>query len=194
METFLLLGLFVAGGYVLGVIGFFRAQSAHTELRILRRTLAEVAARTAPAETPEAAPAETPEAAPVPPRWPSSAEPVEPMAEAAAPPQAPEPKPARDLETLLTARWGVWLGSAALLLAGVFLIRYAVEQELLGPAARCVLAALLGAALLAAAEWLTRHEAPAIPGPFRIDQTPPALAAGGTAVLFGAAYWRGPVL
>jgi len=43
--------------------------------------------------------------------------------------------PPRDLETLLTARWDVWLGSTALLLAGVFLIRCAVDQELLGPAA-----------------------------------------------------------
>ena len=101
-------------------------------------------------------------------------------------------KPKHDLEDLLTARWGVWLGSGALLLAGVFLIRYAVEQELLGPSARCVLAALLGAALLAAAEWLTRHEPPSLPGPFRADQAPAALAAGGTAVLFGAAYGAGP--
>jgi uncharacterized membrane protein len=188
MEMFLLLGLFVAGGYVLGIVGFFRAQSAHTEVRILRRTLAELAARIGQAAAPEPAPVQAPLA--------SMPEPAvtaeEPAIEVVAPPQPPPAKPPRDLETLLTARWGVWLGSAALLLAGVFLIRYAVEEELLGPAARCVLAALLGAALLAAAEWLTRHEAPAIPGPFRIDQTPSALAAGGTAVLFGAAYGAGP--
>src|SRR6185437_2400936 len=76
--------------------------------------------------------------------------------------------------------------------SGVFLIRYAVEQELLGPGARCVLAALLGFALLAGAEWLARSEQPSISGPFRVDQAPAGLAAGGTAILFGAAYGAGP--
>ena len=41
MEIFFLLGLFVAGGYVLGIIGFFRANSAHRQLAALRRTLME---------------------------------------------------------------------------------------------------------------------------------------------------------
>ena len=108
------------------------------------------------------------------------------------PETAPSARPGTDLEDLLTARWGIWLGSAALLLAGVFLIRYAVENALLGPGARCVIAGLLGVALLAAAEWLTRHEPPSLPGLFRTDQAPAALAAGGTAVLFGAAYGAGP--
>ena len=39
-ETVILLGLLLVGGYVLGIIGFFRANSAHTELRSLRRVLA----------------------------------------------------------------------------------------------------------------------------------------------------------
>ena len=213
METFIvLLALGLVGGYVLGIVGFFRANSAHTELRSLRRALAERTAMPVAAEVPTPAPiAPAPIAV-------EPARPVEPVAadtqretplqepavevdaEAAAPspvpaPPAPPPpqvKPALDLETLLTARWGVWLGSAALLLAGVFLIRYAVEQELLGPGARCFFAALLGAALLAAAEWLQRQDGPSIPGPFQADQAPGGLAAGGTAILFAAAYGAGP--
>ena len=82
--------------------------------------------------------------------------------------------------------------SAALLLAGVFLVRYAVEQEFLGPAARCGLAALLGLILLAGAEFLHRHEGPPLVGPFPVDQAPSGLAAGGTAILFGSAYGAGP--
>jgi uncharacterized membrane protein len=164
MGMFLLLGLLVAGGYVLGIVGFFRANTAHTELRSLRRVLAEVAAR----QGPPIAPVAEPKAA----RMPSvpAAEPVPPAATQPPPRPTPEPAaapsgdPSGDLETLLTARWGVWLGSAALLMAGVFLIRYAVERELLGPTARCILAALLGVALLAAAEWLIRYEPPAITG------------------------------
>jgi len=74
------------------------------------------------------------------------------------PAKPPRAKPPRDFETLLTTRWGIWLGAAALLMAGVFLIRYAVEQEMLGPGVRCVLAVLLGVALIAAAEWLYRRD------------------------------------
>ncbi len=187
-ETVILFGLFLAGGYILGIIGFFRANSAHAELRALRRMLDGLGAgAAAPVVPPPVEPA-----APTEPVTPVAAieHAAEPVPQLTPVPRAPEP--ARDLESLLTARWGVWLGSAALLLAGVFLIRYAVEQELLGPAARCFLAAILGLVLLAGAEFLVRNEPPEIPGPFRADQAPPGLAAGGIAMLFGAAYGAGP--
>jgi len=183
MEIFFFLGLLLVAGYVLGIIGFFRASSAHTELRALRRAIAELTARPAPETIAEPA---APIAEPIALEPPVVELVPEPVLQSVPP---PAPKPKRDLETLLTARWGVWLGSAALLLAGVFLIRYAVEQELLGPAARCMFAALLGLALLAGAEWLTRNEQPSLPG---ADQAPAGLAAGGTAILFGAAYGAGP--
>ncbi|WP_426958580.1 DUF2339 domain-containing protein [Muricoccus radiodurans] len=106
------------------------------------------------------------------------------------PSPAPPPRPARarpGLEEALTQRWGVWLGAVAILLSGVFLVRYAAEQGWLGPAARCVAAAVLGVVLVAGAEWLrrrpARESASALP-----DLAPAALAAGGVAVLFGAAY------
>jgi uncharacterized membrane protein len=173
----------------MGIAGFFIARSARSDVRQLRRVLAEQEDR-----RPAVAAAEPEIAAPAP----SDAVAVEtPVPAAEAPP--PEPvyvapeAPPRDLEALLTTRLGVWVGSAALLFAGIFLVRYAVEQALLGPAARCVAAALLGLLLLAAAEWLHRHEGPPLAGPFRIDQAPSALAAGGTAILFGAAYGAGPL-
>ena len=93
-----------------------------------------------------------------------------------------------DLEEALTARWGVWLGAAALLLAGVFLVRYAVEEALLGPAVRCAVMALLGAGLVAGGLTLARRPARALP---YADQAPAALAAGGVVILFGAAYALG---
>ena len=158
-------------GWILGIIGFFSALSAHAELRRLRAMLAQSATQQSIPPEPEQIP------------------PIIPPTEPALPQQPP---PARDLEAVLTTSWGVWLGSAALLLAGVFLVRYAVEQELLGPAARCGVAALLGLVLLAAAEFLHRHEGPPLVGPFRVDQAPSGLAAGGTAILFGAAYGAGP--
>ena len=172
-----LLILFALAGWVLGIMGFFSARRALGEVAALRDHVARMpVVRASPwAEAPSVA-AEAPVSEPV-------AEPV--MAEPV--PSLPPSKSA-DLETILATRWGIWLGAAALLMAGVFLVRYAVEQDLLGPAIRCALAALLGCALIGGAEWLRRR-----PSPFGVaaDQAPPALAAGGVAVLFGAAYGAG---
>lgn len=170
-----LLILIAMVGWVLGIMGFFSARRALWEVAALRDHVAQMPVVRASvwAEAPSV-PAEAPEPA---------AEPL--MVE---PESAPLPRKSADLETILATRWGIWLGAAALLMAGVFLIRYAVEQDLLGPAIRCVLAALLGCALIGGAEWLRRR-----PSPFAIaaDEAPPALAAGGVAVLFGAAYGAG---
>jgi uncharacterized membrane protein len=174
MDILLELGWFV--GWALGIIGFFSARSAHRELARLRARLSQAPIL----EPPVAAPVEV-------------APEFVPLAQVETPPPQPA-APQRDIEALITMNWGVWLGSAALLFAGIFLVRYAVEQELLGPAARCGLAGLLGFVLLGAAEWLHLHEGPPLVGPFRIDQAPSGLAAGGTAILFGAAYGAGPYL
>jgi uncharacterized membrane protein len=188
LDLLWIVGLVALGGWVLGIAGFFIAHSARSELHQLRRTLAEQTVR-----HPVAAAVVAPEVVPA-----THSDPLErPVVVAGVPlPEpvtVPDEMPPRDLEAILTTRLGVWVGSAALLLAGVFLVRYAVEQALLGPAARCVAAALLGLILLAAAEWLHRHEGPPLAGPFRIDQAPGAMAAGGTAILFGAAYGAGPL-
>src|SRR5437660_1473592 len=110
-------------GWVLGVVGFFKARRALGEVALLRAALAGAAAPVA-AAAPLAA-ARGGEAAP------PAVEPGEAIPEpvAAAPAAAPPPRPKRmDVEVLLTQRWGVWLGAAALLLAAVFLVRTAVEQ------------------------------------------------------------------
>ncbi len=216
MEFFVLLLLLVVAGWVLGLVGFFKALRALREVAMLRVQLATASA--APAEAADAAvisPWVAPPAAPaaevVEPATlePATLETLPPEVTAAEPaiagPAEPEPaepditppRPPRDLEALLTQRWGVWLGAAALLLSGVFLVRYAVDQGLLGPAVRCALAALLGVALVGGAEWLSRRPAREQGGPDLDsggrDQVPPALAAGGVAVLFGAAYGAGPL-
>ena len=175
--------LIAAAGWLLGVIGFFLALGVRRETYELRRLVGQV--RTAAAQQTMPLP-EQPLAAPPPPPIP---EPEPPPPEPLVLPPLPTPEPVRasrpDIETLLTARWGVWLGSAALVLAGVFLIRYAVDQGLLGPGPRCVLAGLLGVALIAAAEWLRGRE---ILHPAVADNASPGLAASGVAVLFGASY------
>src|SRR6185312_9807723 len=108
---YILLALLVPAGYVLGVIGFFRANSAHTDLAALRRQVAELLARgTTASEAAVAAGAGAVEA-PVLPRAPIAPEPVAPVPAAALPPEpvapiaptpTPQPRPSRDLEELLT--------------------------------------------------------------------------------------------
>ena len=165
---------------------------SHWEAHVRRTAPPAVQAETlAGIATPEAMPPVTPEAEPPPPETPEAATPAPEILEPAAAAARPGAKD-WDIEALLTLRWGVWLGSAALLLAGVFLVRYAVDEGLLGPATRCVMAALLGVVLLFAAEWLKRRDPPSAAA-WQADQAPPALAAGGVAVLFGAAYSGGIV-
>jgi uncharacterized membrane protein len=194
MEAWILLGLAVPiglfVGWCLGISAWRQVRKLRVEVEALRRALDEAGiavpqAQAAPNPSPWAEPAPEPasEAAPAPNPW--AAPPPEPTA----PPPPATPEPARpNLEEALTLRWGTWLGAAALLLAGVFLVKTAVEEGWLGAEARCALAALLGLALILGAEWLRRRPAPDRPGLPWPDQAPAALAAGGLAVLFGAAY------
>ncbi|MEO3472249.1 DUF2339 domain-containing protein [Roseomonas sp. CAU 1739] len=207
------------------------AEALRAELAALRAEVSGMAGALVAAgfRPPEAAAAPSPVYAPSPYAAPTFAPPPEPApaadgtpteeqapqaVEADAGPDAALPpwsrpggaRPQRNLEELITQRWGVWLGAGALLLAGVFLIRFAVEEGWLGPAMRCALAGLLGVALILAGEWLAkRSTAPApaggspddaptgaisdhAPVGAMPDYAPPALAAGGVAMLFGATY------
>ncbi|MCC7427323.1 MAG: DUF2339 domain-containing protein [Alphaproteobacteria bacterium] len=102
-------------------------------------------------------------------------------------------KPARrkrpSLEEQLTLRWGVWAGAIAIILAGVFLIRYAIDQGWLTPAVRVTMGFALGLALVVAAEWLRRHPlAQHLAAGMNPSHVPPALAGAGVALCFGNVY------
>ena len=172
-----ILALLVTVGWVLGIVGFFRARRAERSLAALRSQVERLLAASRPA----AAPAQR--VAVAPPASGSASKEPEPVPVQLPVDAAPSP-PQRDLESLLTQRWSIWIGAAALSLSGVFLIRYAADNGLLGPAARCALAGLLGAGRLGGATWLRRGA--------DTGAAPAALAAGGVAVLFGAAYGAGP--
>ena len=202
MSGFILVILLAAGwlivGPLLGIIAFARLRSTTAEVMRLRRALEEkphLQERARPSATPvDASVTASP---PLHEPGPASNVPpmvVEPLAStmSSSPTPAVAPGPRLNIESVLATRWGVWFGAVALLLAGVFLLRYTAEHGLLGPATRCTAAALLGLVLLAAAEWLRRSPAPAIAGPFQADMAPSALAAGGVASLFAAAYGVGP--
>lgn len=102
------------------------------------------------------------------------------------PPPAPTPEPEPDrpsLESLIGARLPVWIGAVALVVAGFFLVRHAVEIGLLTPAVRTILAALFAAILVGASEAARRI--PALAEDPRIAQ---ALAGAGIASSYATLY------
>ncbi|MES2986876.1 MAG: DUF2339 domain-containing protein [Pseudomonadota bacterium] len=100
------------------------------------------------------------------------------------PPQIPQPaKPSFSLETLIGGRLPIWIGGAALVLAGFFLVRYSIDSGLLGPGARTTLAALFAVALILASEAARRF--PATAEDPRVAQ---ALAGAGVASLYATLY------
>jgi uncharacterized membrane protein len=82
-------------------------------------------------------------------------------------PQGPEPSPVpagterapQGLEQRLGARGFVWLGGACIALAGAFLVKYSIDEGLLGPGMRVALGILLGFVLLAAGDVMRRKSA-----------------------------------
>jgi len=91
--------------------------------------------------------------------------------------------PAIQLEALIGGSLPIWIGGAALVLAGFFLVRYSIESGLLGPAVRTLLAALFGAALIAASEAARR-----LPATAEDPRVAQVLAGAGVASLYGTLY------
>lgn len=166
----------VVGGIALGWAGFFRARALGRRMeraddrldRLERNAGLDPAAASAAAPRP---PPLKPEPPPLEPEQPQPATTTL---------GAPE-----GFERALTGRWTVWLGAAALVLAGVFLVEYSMSQGWLGPAARCALAAAGGLAAILAGEWL-RRRGPRLAGAAQAPEA--ALTAAGAAVLYGSAY------
>ena len=91
-------------------------------------------------------------------------------------------------ETIIGGKWTVWAGGVTLALGGVFLVKYAIENSILGPGARLVLGALFGLVLLAAGEWSRRKPGQfSFPG-FEVANIPATLTACGTVALFAVTY------
>ena len=83
-----------------------------------------------------------------------------------------------------------WCGSAALALAlgGIFLVRYAIEQDLIGPGVRIFLGALFAAGLIAAGEWTRRGEIASGLAAVPSRHIPSVLTAAGTVVAYATVY------
>ncbi|HKP23046.1 MAG TPA: DUF2339 domain-containing protein [Dongiaceae bacterium] len=85
-----------------------------------------------------------------------AAEPFEPAAAESPVPATFSPRKV-DFEFRLGGRIYGWLGGIALALAGVFLVKYSLDQQLLSPTVRIVLGALFGVGLLAGGQWMGRR-------------------------------------
>ena len=68
-----------------------------------------------------------------------------------------EPNVIDHLFESLRKDWMVWLGGVCVGLSGIFLVKYSIEQGLLGPLARITLAIITGIAFHILAEWLRRR-------------------------------------
>ncbi len=91
-------------------------------------------------------------------------------------------------EESIGTRWMVWVGGLTLALGGFFMVRYSIEEGLLGPGVRVLLGGLFAAALLAAGEWTRRRDDMAAIAPLPSANIPAILTAAGTAVAFATVY------
>ncbi|HTR82871.1 MAG TPA: DUF2339 domain-containing protein [Reyranella sp.] len=94
------------------------------------------------------------------------------------PPFEPAPVPVKKpgLEQQLGARAFIWIGAITLALAGIFLVRYSIEEGWLSPLVRVVLTTLFGFGLIAGGTGLRPKD----------DRVAQAMAAAGVAALYGA--------
>jgi uncharacterized membrane protein len=159
-------------GVVMAIGTRERLRLVERELVLLERRFDELPAAVAtrsPQRPPEQSPPQ-PLPQPVPPEPPRRPEPLsvpaaaDPSPRETAPkpapaPPKPEPKPDRGLpptsaparpamgfEERFGTQWVVWVGGLALALGGFFLVRYSIQQGLIGPGVRVTLGAQIGRA------------------------------------------------
>ena len=106
--------------------------------------------------------------------------------EEAAPPEEEPTSSSFDFEDIFGRRLPIWAGGIALAIAGIFLVRYAIEAGLFTPVFRVFASFAFGLGLIAGAEAAFRYE-----DRVRDPRVRQALAGAGIATLFGAFYLAG---
>ncbi len=92
------------------------------------------------------------------------------------------------MKSKIGARWSVLVGGLALALGAVFLVRYSIEQGLIGPAMRIALGFLLSLFLFASGEWLRRRDRALDLPIFAKADVPAILTGAGGIALFATIY------
>ncbi len=166
-----LLLLLLVGG-VLAIIAFVLALGHARQIRDLQREIRSLLNRVGhlEARTPEAEPEPAeepatkptppppipPEPAPKPPAWTQPQE----QGRAAAPGE-PAPAPARSnwagIEQAIGQKWLTWAGVLALLAAAGFFLKYAFDQQWIGPTTRVLMGLLAGIVMLGTGERFVRR-------------------------------------
>ncbi len=169
-----------------------RSRVGRLDLRVanLERAAAPPRAATQPA-APEAAPLPRPlPAAPAapPPGAESPPKPPQPAPKPSVPPSPPRAPQQIGFEERFGTRWVVWVGGVALALGGMFLVRYTIQEGLIGPGVRIALGALLALVLVAAGEWTRRRENLTGLRGLPSAHIPSILTAAGTTVAYATVY------
>jgi uncharacterized membrane protein len=179
---------------VISIASLMMALGVRDRLRQLQQRVAVLeagqAAATIPGSPVEPAPAET---AATPPAEAATLtdQPTTPLAT----PEPPAPStipgttaPSSTLEERFGTQWVVWIGGIALALGGIFLVRYSIEQGLLGPGVRIFLAAMFAGLLITAGEWARRNELAAGIAAIPSQHIPSILTAAGTVAAYATVY------
>ncbi len=196
--------------FAVAVVALIIAAATQGKLRDLRARLAELErprtdprarldaalpATPAEAETPASAPTPTaveppplPEAAAAEIAYPQSESHAEEPVAPPPPPPPPAPPPRPGMEERIGTRWVVWVGGLTLALGGLFLVKYSIDQGLLGPRARVTLGGLFAVLLLGLGEFSRRRESLLQIAPLPLANIPAILTAAGTIVAFGTVY------
>jgi uncharacterized membrane protein len=198
-----LLGLFLLAIPIIAVAALVKAVGLAEQLQRLEARLAALE-RGPPAAAPEASLSPPPAAVAPPPAAEPIAERVAEHTAAASEPAAPAPAIPASLappgpplpsapskmgfEERFGTQWAVWIGGIALALGGIFLVRYSIEQGLLGPGMRVMLGGLLATALVGAGEWTRRTEKLSAIASLPAAHIPSILTAAGTTVAFADVY------
>jgi uncharacterized membrane protein len=95
-------------------------------------------------------------------------------------PVKPAPAPPLDLEQRIGARWATWVGIVAILFAVSFFLKWAFDNNYLGPGARVILGLLVGLVMLAGGLVLHRRQ--------DMPYLSEGLAGGGLGILYLSLY------
>jgi uncharacterized membrane protein len=178
----------------IAIVAFIFARKAFNQVDALRARLDAIEAGAPPGTTTAVPQAYEAPIAPIPDEieTQATADTPPPIEPASPPPDIPAAAPALQpgpgFEERIGTRWVVWVGGLTLALGGFFLVRYSIEQGLIGPGVRVLLGGLFALALLAAGEWTRRKESIAAIEPLPIANIPAVLTAAGTAVAFATVY------
>lgn len=108
---------------------------------------------------------------------------VQEEAESYVPEPQPEPEPQLSFEERFGARLPVWIGGVALALAGFYLVKWSIDNNLIGPEMRVVLGVIFGVGLLYGGKWVRQR--PDFANGIRISQS---LTGAGIAVLYVSVF------